>query len=139
MSEVIKRPQTEIDSWLNSQAQKDFRFGNIVVEMKYFNDWGYPNQLVKIVDSHGTTTYSDVIEIKRDGVSISRLQVGCLDSKTLGTYELSWEKIDFLIKNEKGTYRDNWIVISKKDLYKLLELREKYVEGNREEESLRRL
>jgi len=139
MAPMKKRESTEIDSWLLSSAQKDFRLDNIVVELKHFNDWGYPNQLIKVVGVHGTITYSDVIEIKRDGVSISRMQVGCLDSSMLGTYELSWERIESLIKTHKGTYKDNWIVVSKKDLYKLLELRGKYVEQRREEQNLRRL
>jgi len=107
--------------------------------MKYFSDWGYPNQLIKVLGGYvGSTTRSDVIEIMKEGIRVSRLEVGCFSQNILGTYELSWEKIESLIKTQTGTFRDAYVVISKKDLYKLLELRGKYIEVRTEAE-LRRL
>ncbi|MDE1850751.1 MAG: hypothetical protein KGH54_03085 [Candidatus Micrarchaeota archaeon] len=144
MSHAVKNDSTpaqkEIEAALLRLAQLNFRSSNIVVEMKYFGDWGYPNQLIKVLGGYlGTTTRSDVIDIGKRGVTLSRLEVGCFSQQILGSYELSWEKIEHLIRTEPGTFRDGPVVISKKDLHKLLELRGKYVEGSREEESLRRL
>ncbi|MDE1827615.1 MAG: hypothetical protein KGH65_00430 [Candidatus Micrarchaeota archaeon] len=129
--------QKEIEASLLRSAQSNFRSSNIVVEMKYFGDWGYPNQLIKVLGGYlGTTTRSDVIDIGEDGVTLSRLEVGCFSQQILGSYKLSWQRIEDLIRTEPGTFRDGPVVISKKDLYRLLELKGTYKE--REEEALKR-
>ena len=118
--------QQEIEKYLRKAGQENFRVENIVVELKHFGDWGQKNQLIKVVKVLGTTTYSDIIDIKKEGVEISRVKDGCFDSTVLGRYELSWEKIKELIATQKGVFRDGSVVIAKRELYRLLELQGKH-------------
>ena len=132
-----KAPQgknEEIEDWLMKSKQEEFRIANVVVELNHFSSWGSPLKLIKVIEVIGTTTYSDVLEIKRDGIYVARVSEGCFESENLGGYELSYQKIKKLIRDQKGTYRDAGLAISKKDLYRMLKF-EKTFEEFQEKES----